>query len=122
MINTKISILGWSESSSQLSLPLEASIVQTVIDYLYTDDSAKVNIQWLFCQTWVRHRQIINIVISIVLLWPPYIFLSLKVVKSEDVEFVSNILVVADQFLLNRLKEICECQVSFVDILTTRWH
>ena len=42
--------------------------------------------------------------------------------KSEDVEFVSNILVVADQFLLNRLKEICECQVSFVDILTTRCH
>ena len=40
-----MSVLGWSESSSQLSLPLEANIVQTVIDYLYTDDSAKVIIQ-----------------------------------------------------------------------------
>ena len=27
-------------------------------------------------------------------------------------EFVSSVLVVADQFLLTRLKQICECQLS----------
>ena len=27
-------------------------------------------------------------------------------------EFVSSVLVVADQFLLSRLKQICECQLS----------
>ena len=36
----------------------------------------------------------------------------MAVVKSEDLEFVCNVLVVADQFLLTRLKEICECQLS----------
>merc|ERR1719234_124752 len=36
----------------------------------------------------------------------------MAVVKSEDLEFVCNVLVVADQFLLIRLKEICECQLS----------
>lgn len=33
-------------------------------------------------------------------------------VKSEDLEFICNILVVADQFLLSRLKQICECQLT----------
>jgi len=32
--------------------------------------------------------------------------------KSEDLEFVTNVLVVADQFLIARLKEICECQLT----------
>lgn len=32
--------------------------------------------------------------------------------KSEDTEFISNVLVVADQFLLTRLKEMCENQLS----------
>ena len=36
----------------------------------------------------------------------------IAVVKSEDLDFVCNVLVVADQFLLIRLKEICECQLS----------
>jgi len=66
---------GWTESCSILSLPLPASTVQTVVDYLYRDDSAQVN-------------------------------------KSEDIEFVCNILVVADQFLLSRLKQICEGQLT----------
>jgi len=66
---------GWTESCSILSLPLPANTVQTVVDYLYRDDSAQVN-------------------------------------KSEDIEFVCNILVVADQFLLTRLKQICECQLT----------
>eukprot|EP00090_Calanus_glacialis_P008375 TRINITY_DN16703_c0_g1_i1.p1 TRINITY_DN16703_c0_g1~~TRINITY_DN16703_c0_g1_i1.p1 ORF type:complete len:1265 (-),score=475.87 TRINITY_DN16703_c0_g1_i1:242-4036(-) len=66
---------GWTESCSSLSLPLPAITVQTVVDYLYRDDSAQVN-------------------------------------KSEDIEFVCNILVVADQFLLSRLKQICECQLT----------
>ena len=66
---------GWSESSAQLSLPLPASTVQTVLDYLYTDESVRVQ-------------------------------------KSEDLEFVCNILVVADQFLLSRLKQICESQLT----------
>jgi len=36
----------------------------------------------------------------------------MAVVKSEDLDFVCNVLVVADQFFLIRLKEICECQLS----------
>jgi len=35
-----------------------------------------------------------------------------KIMKSEDPEFVSNVLVVADQFLMKRLVEICENQLS----------
>ena len=66
---------GWSESSAELTLPLPSTTVQTVLDYLYTDQSVKVE-------------------------------------KSEDLEFVCNILVVADQFLLNRLKQICESQLT----------
>lgn len=66
---------GWTESCSILSLPLPVTTVQTIVDYLYRDDSAQVN-------------------------------------KSEDIEFVCNILVVADQFLLTRLKQICECQLT----------
>eukprot|EP00092_Neocalanus_flemingeri_P007797 GFUD01008418.1.p1 GENE.GFUD01008418.1~~GFUD01008418.1.p1 ORF type:complete len:1264 (-),score=415.99 GFUD01008418.1:202-3993(-) len=66
---------GWSESCSTLSLPLPANTVQTVVDYLYRDESSQV-------------------------------------VKSEDIEFICNILVVADQFLLSRLKQICECQLT----------
>ena len=66
---------GWSESSAQLSLPLPAATVQTVIDFLYTDESVRVE-------------------------------------KSEDLEYVCNILVVADQFLLCRLKQICESQLT----------
>jgi len=65
----------WTESSSQLNLPLDAVIVQNVIDYLYTDDCSKVT-------------------------------------KTEDMELVCNVLVVADQFLLTRLKQICECQLT----------
>ena len=66
---------GWSESSAVLTLPLPSSTVQTVIDYLYTDQSTRVE-------------------------------------KSEDLEFVCNILVVADQFLLTRLKQICESRLT----------
>jgi len=66
---------GWSESSAQLTLPLPVLTVQTIIDYLYTDES-------------------------------------LRVEKSEDLEFVCNILIVADQFLLCRLKQICEVQLT----------
>jgi len=66
---------GWSESCSSLSLPLPVSTVQTVVDFLYRDESSQV-------------------------------------VKSEDIEFVCNILVVADQFLLSRLKQICESQLT----------
>lgn len=65
----------WTESSSQLNLPLDAAIVQNVIEYLYTDDCSKVT-------------------------------------KTEDLELVCNVLVVADQFLLTRLKQICECQLT----------
>ena len=36
----------------------------------------------------------------------------MAIIKSEDLDFVCNVLVVADQFLLTRLKEICECQLS----------
>ena len=32
----------WSESCCELTLPLEVNLVQTVLDYLYTDDCAKV--------------------------------------------------------------------------------
>ena len=32
--------------------------------------------------------------------------------KTEDLELVCNVLVVADQFLLTRLKQICECQLT----------
>lgn len=66
---------GWTESCSSLSLPLPVNTVQTVVDYLYRDESSQV-------------------------------------VKSEDLEFICNILVVADQFLLSRLKQICECQLT----------
>ena len=34
---------GWSESCCELTLPLEVNLVQTVLDYLYTDDCAKVS-------------------------------------------------------------------------------
>jgi len=34
------------------------------------------------------------------------------VARSEDLEFVCNVLVVADQFLLTRLKELCEVQLA----------
>merc|ERR1719186_180205 len=37
---------------------------------------------------------------------------SIKIMKSEDPEFVSNVLVIADQFLMKRLVEICENQLS----------
>merc|ERR550539_41624 len=36
----------------------------------------------------------------------------MAIIKSEDLDYVCNVLVVADQFLLTRLKEICECQLS----------
>ena len=34
---------GWSESCCELTLPLEVNLVQTVLDYLYTDDCVKVS-------------------------------------------------------------------------------
>ena len=33
----------WSESCCELTLPLEVNLVQTVLDYLYTDDCARVS-------------------------------------------------------------------------------
>ena len=39
----------WSESYSELTLPLEANLVQTVIEYLYTDDCAKVRKTAILC-------------------------------------------------------------------------
>jgi len=65
----------WTESCSIINIPLPVLTVQTVVDYLYRDESAQVS-------------------------------------RSEDIEFVSNILVVADQFLLTRLKQICEGQLT----------
>jgi len=66
---------GWAEATSFLKLPIPATIVEAILDFLYKDDC-------------------------------------MAVVKSEDLDFVCNVLVVADQFLLIRLKEICECQLS----------
>lgn len=66
---------GWSESSSTIHLPLPPATVQTVIDFLYRDESTQVG-------------------------------------RAEDIEVVSNILVVADQLLLSRLKEQCEVQLA----------
>lgn len=40
------------------------------------------------------------------------------VMQSEDFEFVCNVLILADQLLVNRLKEICE--VSLTNLLTLR--
>lgn len=56
------------------------------------------------------------------------ILVSLYIAESVNVEFVCNVLVVADQLLITRLKEICEvaitenrkCAVSFLKCASSR--
>ncbi|MFT7800384.1 inhibitor of Bruton tyrosine kinase [Arapaima gigas] len=73
------SMLGssWIEASccTALVMPTTAEVLQVILEYLYTDESATVR-------------------------------------ESQNVEFVCNVLVVADQLLIPRLKEICEVSIS----------
>uniref|UniRef100_A0A3B3QKJ4 Inhibitor of Bruton tyrosine kinase n=1 Tax=Paramormyrops kingsleyae TaxID=1676925 RepID=A0A3B3QKJ4_9TELE len=79
------SMLGnpWIEASccTALVMPTKADILQVILEYVYTDESATVR-------------------------------------ESLNVEFVCNVLVVADQLLIPRLKEICE--VTIVENLTLK--
>ncbi|KAJ8354071.1 hypothetical protein SKAU_G00216380 [Synaphobranchus kaupii] len=73
------SMLGnsWIEATSctALEMPTSAAILQVILDYVYTDESATVK-------------------------------------ECENVEFVCNVLVVADQLLITRLKEMCEVAIT----------
>ncbi|XP_031570071.1 inhibitor of Bruton tyrosine kinase-like [Actinia tenebrosa] len=65
---------GWLETSKEmkvLNMPIHSSVLEIVLDYLYTDDTKTIQGQ-------------------------------------QDIEFVGNILVIADQLLIGRLTEICE--------------
>ncbi|MBN3318090.1 IBTK kinase, partial [Atractosteus spatula] len=73
------SMLGssWIEGTScaALDMPIQSDILQVIIDYIYTDESATVK-------------------------------------ESLNVEFLCNVLVVADQLLITRLKEMCEVAIT----------
>jgi len=70
----------------------------------------------MFCSGWTESSSRISLpmdpnIVQIVLEYL-YSDQSVKVSKCEDAELVCSVLVAADQFLLSRLKEMCECQVS----------
>uniref|UniRef100_A0A2L2YAE7 Inhibitor of Bruton tyrosine kinase n=1 Tax=Parasteatoda tepidariorum TaxID=114398 RepID=A0A2L2YAE7_PARTP len=73
----------WSETANleQINLPIPSQVLEAILDYLYLDDSAKVN-------------------------------------ASDDVNYLSQTLIFADQLIIPVLKEMCE--VSLVRLITLK--
>ncbi|XP_033126307.1 inhibitor of Bruton tyrosine kinase-like isoform X2 [Anneissia japonica] len=67
----------WIETSSKtaLKLPMPSEALRVILDYLYTDEAAKLR-------------------------------------DCHDIEFLCNLLTVADQLLITRLKELCEVAIT----------
>lgn len=70
-----------SSTNATISLPIHSSILEPIINFLYTDECPEL-------------------------------------AKSEDLEFLCNMLVISDQLFITRLREMCE--VTFSTLLTLK--
>lgn len=103
-------------SCTALEMPTSSEILQVILEYIYTDESPTIKGNFSsyantfqsaifndvaeFAQTVKKHRVTGLIVIF------------LCSTESLNVEFVCSVLVVADQLLITRLKEMCEVVIT----------
>lgn len=103
-------------SCTALEMPTSSEILQVILEYLYTDESPTIKgnisgyaqtfdvLSFSWCCWSCTHSKkdkVIGIIIQF-----------LCSAESLNVEFVCNVLVVADQLLITRLKEMCEVIIT----------
>lgn len=105
-------------SCTALEMPTSSEILQVILEYIYTDESPTIKGNFSsyantfqsaifndvaeFAQTVKKKKHRVTGLIVIFLCST----------ESLNVEFVCNVLVVADQLLITRLKEMCEVVIT----------
>lgn len=90
-----------STSCTALEMPTSAKVLQVILEYIYTDDSPTIRGIILILSTDFNHYYGYGSNCEVCVC-----------AESLSVEFACSVLVVADQLLITRLKEICEVAIT----------
>lgn len=99
-------------------MPTSSEILQVILEYIYTDESH--TIKGSFCVFVVvvvpTYYNLLRFVAGFspnkIVLRGRFVLALSCTTESLNVEFVCNVLVVADQLLITRLKEMCEVVIT----------
>lgn len=89
-------------SCAALDMPTSSEVLQAILEYIYTDESPTIK---------GKPPGAIEQILRLSVFWYRYV-LRIRSAESLKVEFVCNVLVVADQLLITRLKEMCEVVIT----------
>lgn len=89
-------------SCAALDMPTSSEVLQAILEYIYTDECPTIKGKLLdqSSKSWGS------------LCSGSCYVLRIRSTESLNVEFVCNVLVVADQLLITRLKEMCEVAIT----------
>lgn len=95
-----------STSCTALEMQTSAKVLQVILEYIYTDESPTIRGIRLYCFMGLILTTAMMMCMMVITLN------SVCAAESLSVEFACSVLVVADQLLITRLKEICEVAIA----------